>query len=371
MNPSNGTQRLPALDGLRAIAVWGVILLHLAPTRFLGGHVGVDVFFALSGFLITRNVMLGHARLGSPSLIDFYLKRIARIYPALILYLTTAISFSLLPFAPSDTKSCLFSAGISLVALNHLHFLFGLQSYPWFSHLWSLSIEETFYLLWPPFIILFSKYLNILTAIGLGAFALILSFSRMHSSEVTNIWSTAWFALCRYDSLLYGCALALFEKHVRMFQLKSPTNQYALAIMAATLWLCLFTIIAIVFSADKPWVIATGTSLTAISTTIATAVILMEQKPSAITRFLEKPFLVYSGEISYGLFLWHYPFSNYFTAHSVSVWISAPITLGATYLLAGFSSRYLEKPIRILVRKKNTSQSVVRRLGEIRIAISG
>src|SRR5688572_19779958 len=142
------------IDGLRAIAISPVILFHAGIPGFSGGFVGVDVFFVISGFLIT-GVNLGQVENGTFSLVDFYDRRIRRIFPALIAVYIFCLTLGLILSMPVDLKEFAKSLTSSAIFLSNMHFY---QNVGYFDapslakpllHSWSLSVEEQFYVIWP------------------------------------------------------------------------------------------------------------------------------------------------------------------------------------------------------------------------------
>ncbi len=153
----------PEVDGLRALAVLCVVLYHAGVARFNGGFVGVDVFFVISGYLITRNI-LSDCAAGTFSFRDFYMHRVRRILPAM--YFTMALSAIAAPVVLSagDLKQFWESAGYSIFALPNI--FFWMQAGYWDTardfkpllHFWSLGVEEQFYLFWPALLWLTFKF---------------------------------------------------------------------------------------------------------------------------------------------------------------------------------------------------------------------
>ena len=179
------TDYRPDIDGLRAIAVLAVIFFHLHESLLPGGFVGVDVFFVISGFLITRNI-LREIECGAFSLLEFYRRRVKRIAPAMLVVVAVTLLFSQLLMLPEDARSASKSAFASVASLANVYFwLFTDKSYfavstrelP-FLHLWSLGVEEQFYLLWPlALVLLYRPWRALRFAAGMltlaiGSFAL-------------------------------------------------------------------------------------------------------------------------------------------------------------------------------------------------------
>jgi peptidoglycan/LPS O-acetylase OafA/YrhL len=155
MSTVAASSRMPALDGIRAIAVTAVLLYHADLAAFQGGFLGVDIFFALSGFLITRLLVAEHQATGAISLKQFYIRRARRLLPAMMAVVVCAVAVSaiLVQDAAHKTRA---DAVAALVYLSNWWFVVSEQSYfqtwgrpPLLQHLWSLAIEEQFYVLWP------------------------------------------------------------------------------------------------------------------------------------------------------------------------------------------------------------------------------
>lgn len=149
------TNRAPALDGLRTIAILAVILYHLHVPQFEGGFIGVTVFFALSGFLITTLLLGEHRKTGRIRLGSFWWKRLLRLYPALLALVAVGL---LLWNWVGDYKGASFGPGeaafIALTYTGNLFRSFWDTTQGVFAHTWSLSMEEQFYLVWPPVLVL-------------------------------------------------------------------------------------------------------------------------------------------------------------------------------------------------------------------------
>lgn len=355
-------RHVPGLDGLRAIGIWAVMLLHVGIPTLRGGHVGVDVFFVLSGFLITRNVLFAVRLDGFKSLKNFFLRRIARIYPALLIFEVVMFFVTFFPAAPSDSENYLVTAALSLAGLNHVQRFF-LPTYPWLLHLWSLSVEETFYFFWPFVATIVAMAATrrsawfLLAAMMLGSMALFLAAVQIFNWDVGVLIGT--FASYRYHSLFFGCVVALIEPIWR--GKKSARSRAISRFMMAMAFLVMLTVITKTHDLVPPaidgvwayeqWVVSTLTFVVAISVVVILFCLIQDEQ-SCFVRVLEKPYLVFSGEISYGLFLWHYPIATVFFTYGFPWWVTLPVTFVASYLLAWLSSRFVEMPARRWVRRR-------------------
>jgi peptidoglycan/LPS O-acetylase OafA/YrhL len=169
------------IDGLRAVAVVSVILFHTGFSPFKGGFVGVDVFFVISGYLIT-SIILTHKEAGTFSLLNFYERRARRILPALFFIMAVCIPFAWLWLLPGDMKD--FSKSLIAVSIFASNILFWRES-DYFDaaaelkpllHTWSLAVEEQYYVLFPIFLLVMWRFAKRWTAATLTAIA-ILSFA--------------------------------------------------------------------------------------------------------------------------------------------------------------------------------------------------
>jgi len=202
---------LPHVDGLRAIAILAVIAFHGFPEWVSGGFVGVDIFFVISGFLISGIILKGLER-GSFSFANFYARRIRRIFPALIVMLATSSLLGYLVLFRNEFRNLgkhVFSGAlfVSNIAfwLDTGYFDMAAEHKP-LLHLWSLGVEEQFYLIWPLFIYLAIRYRWKTLAAILAVLA---------SSFVLNVWGTSFrpiatffLPLTRFWELIVGSALA-------------------------------------------------------------------------------------------------------------------------------------------------------------------
>ncbi len=166
MVTKRGIQYIPAIDGLRAIAVIAVMLYHLGVSWIPGGFLGVDLFFVISGYVITRLLLDSIQQRGGLDLRDFYLARIRRLLPPLVFMIVTTSIFVGL-WAPDTTKKFLTDAPFSLTGAMNWWLVFNQQDYfeasgrpPLLQHTWSLAVEAQFYLIWPLILLIVLKYLG-------------------------------------------------------------------------------------------------------------------------------------------------------------------------------------------------------------------
>ncbi|WP_186377194.1 acyltransferase [Curtobacterium pusillum] len=216
------THRAPALDGLRTVAILIVILYHLHVPQFEGGFIGVTVFFVLSGFLISTLLLGEHRRTGRIRLGSFWTKRLLRLYPALLALVVVGL---LLWNWVGDYKGASFSPGeAAFIALSYTGNLF--RSY-WdttqgvFAHTWSLSMEEQFYLVWPPvLVLLFALRAHrrwLMTGLGVvmvgGALAAWMTYRTPGGGSTPDVYFSPVLGIV---PLATGCLLALLLDDARV-----------------------------------------------------------------------------------------------------------------------------------------------------------
>jgi peptidoglycan/LPS O-acetylase OafA/YrhL len=331
------------IDGLRAVAVLAVVLFHAGFDTFSGGFVGVDVFFVISGYLIT-SIILYEKEAGTFSLISFYERRVRRILPPLFLVMAVCIPFARLWLLPTDMKE--FSQSLITVSLFASNILFWRESTYFDSattlkpllHTWSLAVEEQYYVLFPLFIALtwrlghrwIAKMLAIVTVISLmmaqwGAYA--------------SPAATFFLLPTRGWELAIGAAVAFYFTRKQARQCGAPTRETLGA-------LGILLIGYAVFAYDKT---TPFPSLFALVPTSGTAlVILFATQATTVGRVLGSKALVGIGLISYSVYLWHQPIFVFARQRSVL----EPSTLAfislsiASFGLAYLSWRFIEQPFR-------------------------
>ncbi len=357
------------IDGLRAIAVLAVIVFHLSPGRARGGFTGVDIFFVISGFLISSIIYQG-LEAGTFSIIDFYIRRIRRIFPALFLVLASVCVAGWIFFAPTDFVQLgkQIAGGSAFVA----NFVLWSQS-GYFSvdakakpllHLWSLGVEEQYYLIFPLICVLFYRAGKrwalpvAFLAIGLASFAINLVF-------VARSSPAAYFLpFARLWELFIGAGLALAVQRDLGLPWKDrlPLAQSALGF--AGLALLLFGILRIDQTDPFPgW--------RAMLPTVGTALLIAAGDKSWINRTIlsSKP-AVFIGLISYPLYLWHWPILCFVHSathargieHDHNVGIAVVV---ASFVLAYLTYRFVEVPIRQVKVKETRRKGAVWLLGSV------
>jgi peptidoglycan/LPS O-acetylase OafA/YrhL len=328
----------PDVDGLRAIAVMLVLHFHAFPAAMPGGFVGVDVFFVISGFLIT-GIIARELERGRFSLLTFYVRRVRRIFPALLAVLIAVLVLGWLWMLPAALAqlgvdvfaSGAFAANIALL-LQSGYFDIESAKKP-LLHLWSLGIEEQFYLAWPLILMLAAHLRLSIAAVAstLGVASFILNVALIGSHPVAAFY----LPFTRAFELLLGAVLACSWDRVNQGNRVSDTRAWTGATMIAA---------AAAFldghSAFPGW--------WAILPVVGTALLISAPGAWICRVVLASPPLVWIGLISYPLYLWHWPLLVFGATikYAPLTLLERELVLIVSVLLAWATYRFIEKPIR-------------------------
>lgn len=349
MRPHDGSYR-PDIDGLRALAILLVVAFHVAPQRLPGGFVGVDVFFVISGYLITA--IIGRELIGGQ--IDywrFYARRIRRIFPALILVLSATLGLGWIALMPDEYaalgKHVVGGAAFidNLLLWNEAGYFDVIDELKPLAHLWSLGVEEQFYLIWPITLALVWKAGTRAWALVAGLAALSCAANILLAGHYPD--GVFYFPLTRLWEMLVGALLALGGAH-RMAQTPMAVRQ-ALSVVGLSL------IVAAVLLFDRSAPYPTWRALLPV---FGTAALIAAGADTFINRrLLGNRVGVGLGLISYPLYLWHWPLLSlviiYMPEGLYSLVPGAPVLLaaklaavGAALVAAIATYRLVELPIR-------------------------
>lgn len=351
-------QRIRGLDGLRAFAVIAVLIFHLRPASLPGGFIGVDIFFVVSGFLITTLLIRELASTDNLDLPRFWLRRARRLLPALVLVVLISVTGGLLLGDDLLVGIRRQTLGALTFSTNWVEILAGSSYFAGtspqlFAHFWSLAVEEQFYLLWPLlFLVLLAMVRSWRARIGIAAGAAVVSALVMAllfspGEDVTRVYyGTDTHAF----GLLLGVALAFMWAGTRW--LDAPWFR-RLAPLAAPL--TLLSIVALMWLLDEnsPLTFRGGLFLASLLTALLIACLLSENRYAVAVAELRP--LRWVGERSYGIYLWHWPLILLLTAlapaaaiDSTTYWIVRALALIATLAISALSYKYLEMPVRKL-----------------------
>ncbi len=332
----------PDIDGLRAVAIIPVVFFHVGMAGFSGGYVGVDVFFVISGFLIT-SILLADLESKRYSIIDFYSRRIRRIFPVLITVLLVTTFFSMWLMFPDEFKKYQSSLVSTLLFYSNYLFMFDVgyfaipaETNP-LLHMWSLAVEEQFYLIFPVYLFFmhrfFKSHMLLLTVVIL-LLSFIYSVYLTQDSMSESFYSTpsrAW-------ELLLGSILAFVKE--KEFSIKRWQAEVLVLVG-------LFCIIFSIFSySDKT--IFPGVSATV--PVIGTALIIFVgcYRKTFVSQLLSLKPMVFIGLISYSLYLWHWPVMVFHKKFIIGIesQYGLYISVVLTFILAYLSWRFIETPFR-------------------------
>jgi peptidoglycan/LPS O-acetylase OafA/YrhL len=356
--PSDEISYRSDIDGLRAIAVLLVIAFHFFPRRVPGGFVGVDIFFVISGFLISSVIRRGLIQ-DTFTFTDFYLRRMRRIVPALAAVLVACIIGGWLLLFATEYVSLgkHVAAGAAFVSnfvlLNETGYFDRASELKPLLHLWSLAIEEQFYLIWPVIVVITWRYTH--ATLSVAGIILVISF-------ISNLWlstsdTAAAFYLpaTRFWELMVGCLLA-FAGPVRNFiergsiATSAPGTLSQIREVAAWAGIASIACAAAVAQSRLPYPGWIG-----LLPTVGTAALIVAGPYAWINQnFLSLRWLVYVGLISYPLYLWHWPLLAFLR----NVYLGEPKTLlsfgfiALAFALAHLTYVLVERPIRFGTRRR-------------------
>jgi peptidoglycan/LPS O-acetylase OafA/YrhL len=344
---------IPGLDGLRGLAVLLVISLHVQPSLMQSGFIGVNLFFVLSGFLITSLLLREWALRGGINLGRFYLRRALRLLPALFLLLAACIAFVYFTGTRTEFSHALVDARAILFYYYNWHLALhpGQSFAPTFYHLWSLSVEEQFYLVWPVLLLvalslgLRRDLLLLLIAAGIAVISVHRPLGILFIGN-TNFWMSTRTDYCA-DALLWGAGVAILLDGWTGTIAPALRRALRFALPAA---LAVFLWHARLDPLESRWWYWAGYPLVDLSAAVL-IVSTVCNPPAWWRRASEFAPLRWTGRISYSLYLWHFVLIVVLVYVPVTivtgmlVWQRSVIAVVAAFAIAASSHYGLEQPI--------------------------
>ncbi len=335
----------PDIDGLRAISVFLVILFHVDLSLFSGGFVGVDVFFVISGYLITSSInkqLLSH----SFSFKEFYVRRIRRIIPVLIFVLVLITIPAYLFLFSNDFESysrtvlhtMLSTNNFYLWSTNNDYFVGNTEFMP-LLHTWSLSVEEQFYLVWPILMLLLHRFLSLNNRVYV-ANALLICTILLSIYLTREDKSMAYFLLpARFFEPLMGGILAILWERI-------PKLTKSINHVVSIVGILLVFIPAIVLTKESVF-----PGLNALWPCLGAVLLILSGKENGskgvVNSVLEFRAIVFLGLLSYSMYLWHWPIIVFIKYLGFELTLPLVLmTIMATILLSYFSWKFIEQPFR-------------------------
>jgi len=352
-----GSFRLPGLDGLRALAVTVVVLYHLTPGALVGGFIGVDIFFVISGFLITGLLLREKSETGSVRLANFWKRRARRLLPALgvLVLVCSSVAFLLggdvlVGLARQVIGALTFS--YNWVALSGGTSYFDETTPELFRNLWSLAVEEQFYLVWPLLVLLLLLVRNRGVRLLLVALVAVTSAAAMALLYLPEAATRVYYGTDTHSfGLAIGAALAIATTGWSVRDLEwSRAAKFWLPLLG-TLGVAGLIAVAVLLPATDPLVYRGGLAVVALLTVLA---IMGAVVPGGfLARLLDLRPIRWVGERSYGIYLWHWPVFVLVVAglpalqqNPIGEWMLGAIALAITLVAATLSYRFVETPIR-------------------------
>jgi peptidoglycan/LPS O-acetylase OafA/YrhL len=320
---------------LRAISVLFVFFYHLKLSYFEYGFIGVDIFFVISGYVITSRIYNEYLEFKKFNFLKFYKKRINRIYPVLFFIFSFTLIFIIL-FQPLDLfLNNLKVYFFTIFGISNLYYLFSSKDYfdtvfedP-YAHSWSLGVEEQFYLLFPILFIIILKYIKKIN-LNIILISLIIIIGVIFTYLFSNDGKTIFYSpLFRFWQFLLGSLIFLISTKIEKKNL----------IISILIFLSLITFII-------KGKIFDSVTLTLLSSILASLFILFYEDKKYGKLFFENIFLVFIGNISYSFYLWHLPIIYFYNLYFGDTFFKTPLLFFITLTLSSLSFFYIEERFR-------------------------
>lgn len=323
---SNSLSYMPALDGARAVAVALVFARHGFPESTFPGGLGVDVFFVISGFLITRILLREYDRDGTIHLRQFYVKRLLRLYPALLLVVVVFVALWWL--VSGSLRNNLLQSAVAVSYTSNIFVTLRESGLGHLGHTWSLAMEEQFYLVWPPILLLLlrrrMRRQTIVLILAIAATASLAGWILTGNDYPYN-------PLTKAGALIIGCIAALMVA-------KKPAQNTLLAYLG-------LAVITLAFIAESTGLLQRTWTMPLVILGVVPVILHLSFGRGIMVRGLSARWIAYLGVISYGLYLWHYPimwalrYSSTLPDFAVTA-----IALVLTFAAAALSFHFVERP---------------------------
>jgi peptidoglycan/LPS O-acetylase OafA/YrhL len=313
----------PALDGVRALSILAVVLFHCEVPGAGGGFIGLDIFFVLSGYLIT-SMLTAQYRHGGIEIGRFYARRALRLYPTLLLMVAAYVGLAPILW-PADDRWL--SAVLAALYVYDYALAFRELAYT-IGHTWSLGVEEKFYLLWP---LALPLLLRTRHPVGwlMAAFFAVTAWRYFVAMNWT--WSQAYF---RFDTRMSGILLGAIAALTRF-------KVSGLALVTACMaLLCLMALPSLPTSYQTEAV-----TLRITLAELSALVLICFAAEHGRTKFLASRPLVYIGRLSYGIYLWHFPLVL-LLRDTQPLWITLPVTLAFSFTMAALCLHLVDTPLK-------------------------
>ncbi|HMX98960.1 MAG TPA: acyltransferase family protein [Agitococcus sp.] len=353
-------QHLGGLDGLRAVAVLAVILYHLNLSNFFsGGFLGVDIFFTLSGFLITSLLLKEYEKTQTIDLKIFYVRRMKRLLPAMLGVIV--ICSALVPFVAQDAVFQLRKdIPAALLYYSNWWQIVSEQSYfemmnrpPLLQHLWSLAIEEQFYVFWPLLVLIIVRYGHARWLLWFASSLMLISAACMGFLAIHNDIpleadpNRLYLGTDTHTSGLFAGAMLAYLWNP--WRINFQSQKAYLPVVFSLLGVCGLLVLCALFTwanETQAWLYRGGFLGVAFATVFV--IIGATYRGGYLEKALSIPIMRYLGERSYGLYLWHWPIFVLIRPQDfiINEWLTQGLRLIVTLFAAELSYRYIETPLR-------------------------
>ena len=359
MESNKTRQYFTGLDGLRAIAVIFVILFHLQPNVFSGGFIGVPIFFVISGFLMTDSILAEISSTAKFNISQFYLKRLKRLFPALVVMIAVVATF-LLVFYKQGLYGIRDVVWTNVTYTNNWWQIFNQTNYfeqanNWapFTHLWSLSVEAQFYFIWPIIltVLIFSTRDRAFNALKISVILSIVSmilFSVLYTP--TDLNRSYYGTDTRFYAFLFGAIISILSR-IDIFNPKNKIVNRTLTLLYKFRGIIAVGSLAVVFvgfallNGHQDWTYLWGTHLVTLAAAISVASVVFDRR-SFFSAALSNRVFEYLGQRSYSIYLYQLPvmvIMEHFLKNIISQKVLlAGLEIAAILLISELSYRFVE-----------------------------